>query len=133
MKHCLAGLIGLLLAGCSLGFVLDGSSQAPVAPSPDPDYKQLVADNIPLQFFGRPQPAAMQISALRPTAPLQQGDWMACLKGVDKGQDVVYGVFLRNYEVVNFRLAVMIDHCENQVYGPLPPPTPLKEPAAKPR
>lgn len=68
-------------------------------------------------------PATLTVSSLRKTFATQQGDWFVCLKAVRGGSTSYYGISFIGSEIVEWRPAVAIDHCEQQAYGPLPPST----------
>ena len=67
-------------------------------------------------------PVTLTVSSLRKTFATQQGDWFVCLKAVRGGSASYYGISFIGAEIVEWRPAVAIDHCEQQAYGPLPPP-----------
>ena len=72
----------------------------------------------------RPEgPATLSVSSLRKTIATEQGDWFACLKAVRDSFVSYYGISFIGAEIVDWRPAVAIDHCEQQAYGPLPPPS----------
>jgi hypothetical protein len=70
-----------------------------------------------------------QVSLLRETQGSQLGDWMACLR-IPKPSGMTYiAIFFEDEKILDYRTAVMMDHCEGQTYGPLPQraPSPNKE------
>jgi hypothetical protein len=68
-------------------------------------------------------PAALSVSSLRKSVATEQGDWFTCLKAVRGGSVNYYGLSFIGAEIVEWRPAVAIDHCQQQAYGPLPPTT----------
>lgn len=138
-------LIGLLLADCATA-VAQPSLGAP----PPANYRQIASDGDAATILrdrdkpGKPQtgsegrpigadvagpkvrpkgPTILMVSSLRKTIATEQGDWFACLEAVRDGIASYYGLSFVGPEIVEWRPAVAIDHCEQQAYMPLPPPS----------
>jgi hypothetical protein len=110
---------GLLLAGCALG-----ADPAPMA--------QLDAVNVPniatlagkiqgtfgaVKLTGYPR-----VSQVRRAPVSAFGDWIICLRSDAESDARVYALFIQNGEIVDYRLALIIDGCANESFGPLPTP-----------
>ena len=141
----LCPLVGLLLADCATAVAQPGPAGPPPA-----NYRQIVSDgdaanilrddkladsnlrsalgihpddNTWVPKVGPNGQATLSVSSLRKTLATEQGDWFACLKAVRGGSVSYYGISFIGAEIVDWRPAVVIDHCEKQAYGPLPPPS----------
>jgi hypothetical protein len=115
-------LVGLLAGGCGFGPALE----FPISePEPEPNYRQLIADNADVLKFGSPR-GFLEVSPLRPSKPLQPGDWMACVRSTTDGQIAHFGVFFKAHKIEIARRAVEIDRCDDETFGPLPKPNPTK-------
>ena len=137
--------VGLFLADCTTVV-----AQPSPAGSPPANYRQVVSDgdtanilrddkpwkSIGTDSEGKPVdadtlrwrmkwkgPATLSVSSLRKTIATESGDWFTCLKAVRGGTASYYGISFVGSEIVEWRPAVAIDRCEQQVYGPLPPTT----------
>jgi hypothetical protein len=110
-------LAGLILAGCSLG-----ADPGPLA--------QLNAVNVPnvaalsgkiettfqaVKLTGYPR-----ISQVRPAPVSALGDWMICLRSDAERDSRVYALFIQNNDIVDYRLALIIDGCANERFAPMP-------------
>jgi hypothetical protein len=131
-------VLGLLLAACSTVAAQSG----PGAPPPA-NYRQIVSDGdaasilrggnrgqLPSEERMTPEgpapkmrpkaPSTLSVSLLRKTIATEQGDWFTCLKAVREGHVSYYGISFVGAEIVEWRPAATIDHCEQLTYGPLP-------------
>jgi hypothetical protein len=111
------------------------------------NYKQIVADSITPVLLAPPPDVSrnspdsgvfpvtgpLEVSEARPTLLASQpGDWMVCVKR-PAAITTYYAVFLIAEKVRDYRGAVIVDHCEQETYSPLPHPRKLKErPASAP-
>lgn len=137
--------VGLLLADCATA-----TAQPSLSAPPPAHYRQIVSDGDPATILrdrdklGKPKagskeggaiganvsspkvrpkgPTTLTVSSLRQTVATEQGDWFACLKAVQGGIASYYGLSFVGSEIVEWRPAVAIDHCEQQAYMPLLPP-----------
>ncbi len=128
----------LFLGGC-------GATDVKLASPPlASNYKQIVADSITGIMLAPPPAVAkkspisglfpvtgpLEISEARPTLLASQpGDWMVCIKRPE-AVTTYYAVFLIGEKVRDYRGAVIVDHCEQETYSPLPHPRKLKEVSA---
>ena len=110
---------GLILAGCSLG-----ADPAPIA--------QLDTVNVPniealatkiqdtfkaVKLTGNPR-----VSSVRKAPISALGDWIVCLNSDAESDRSVYALIIQNNEIVDYRLALIIDGCANERFAPLPLP-----------
>src|SRR5215213_9403264 len=63
-------------------------------------------------------PPPIEVSSIRAAHPISPADWMVCVKSSAPDQLRRYAVFMRNNEMVAFRLAVLIDRCEHETFHP---------------
>ena len=117
---------GLVLAGCALG--------ADPAPMLQPD-TMTVPDIAPLApriqntFNEAKLTGSPRVSSVRKAPVSALGDWAVCLRSDAPGDPRVYALFIQNNEIVDFRLALIVDGCANVSFDPLPsPPPPIKAP-----
>src|SRR5262245_52809718 len=111
-------VLALGLTGCSLGEVASPPLAPEVAYLPEPPYRKLVAGGI-VSILGDPSRAApMQISGLRRVDTVKGPSWLACLRANANTQPRSYAVFIQDERIVESRIAVMIDRCDEQVYQP---------------
>ncbi|MGP0093381.1 MAG: hypothetical protein ACLPKB_26090 [Xanthobacteraceae bacterium] len=115
----------LVLGGWSVGSAHDAPGAA--QPTPEANYKQLIADNAP-ELLKAAGLGKLEVSRLRPTTIIQPGDWIACLKGTAGDRTAYFGVFIKAHKIDAVRRSVIIDHCENEQFGPLPRPKLAKKP-----
>ena len=112
-------LAGLILAGCSLG--ADPAPTVQLDPMNVPDMVALAAKiqsafkNVKLTGYPRVSPVRRApVSAL--------GDWIVCLMSDVESDPRVYALLIQNNEIVDYRLALIIDGCANERFAPLPGP-----------
>ncbi len=108
-------LIALSLAGCS---ILDVASHpsAEQAAQAAPAYRRIIAIRIK-EILGDPTRAGvMQISGVRRVEYLRGTSWLVCLKASAFLQPRYYAIFLQGDNVVESRLAVIVDGCDRQPY-----------------
>jgi hypothetical protein len=115
---------GLILAGCSLG-------ADPLTPP------RLEAENAPSitalagkiqNVFGAVKLSGYpRVSQFRKAPVTALADWMVCLRSDAETDSHVYALLILGNEIVDYRLALMIDECANERFEPLPaalPPAP---------
>jgi hypothetical protein len=121
-------LIGLtcltLLGGCAIaneGIWSDPEDQDRDFTGTLAVYRRMIATDYGkfLKYAGGLQ--APRISALRRAHPVAPGDWVACLKGEGEGVVRTHAVFFQKRRIVDVRVAVMIDECDQQAFEPLDP------------
>jgi hypothetical protein len=113
----LAAFSGVVLAGCSLAIEapLPPASNVVEFPDPAPLAQKLGRVVKDAQFVG-----PIETSPIRKAPITVLADWMLCLRGsVAAGEPQVYAVFFENNEIVNYRLAILIDGCASERFEPL--------------
>jgi hypothetical protein len=111
-------VLALGLTGCSLGEVASPPPVPEALPVSEPAYRKLVAGGI-TTILGDPSRAApMQISGLRRVDTVKGPSWLTCVQANANTQPRSYAVFIQGERIVESRMAVMIDRCEEQVYQP---------------
>jgi hypothetical protein len=124
----ISALAGLLLAGCSLGAdpgplaQLDGMN-APDMVALDPKI-QTTFKTVKLTGYPR-------VSQLRRAPVTALGDWMVCLRSDAESDPRAYTLLIQNGDIVDYRLALPIDGCASERFGPLP--TPAVEQTKRPK
>jgi hypothetical protein len=116
-------LAGLILAGCSLG-----ADPAPIAQLDTvnvPDVAALAA-KIQSTFKSVKLTGYPRVSPVRKAPVSALGDWIVCLMSDVESDPRVYALLILNNEIVDYRLALMIDGCANERFAPLPGPNPIK-------
>jgi len=107
---------GLILAGCSLGAdpaQLDSVSVPNVA---------ALAAKIQDTFKTAKLAGYPRVSPVRKAPVSALGDWIVCLGSDAESDPRVYALLIQNNEIVDFRLALIIDGCAKERYAPLPAP-----------
>jgi hypothetical protein len=106
----------LMLAGCSLG--TDQLTPPPLAAAEPPDLTRLAA-KIQDTFKAMKLSGYPRVSRPR-RAPISAfGDWIVCLRS-DAENSGIYALFISGSEIVDYRLALMIDDCAKESFAPLP-------------
>jgi hypothetical protein len=114
-----AGLLsaGCLLAGCALG--VDPGSMTQLEAVNVPNVVVLAAKiqdtfkTVKLTGYPRISPARRApVSAL--------GDWIVCLRSDAESDPRVYALLIQNNDIVDYRLALIIDGCANERFERLP-------------
>jgi hypothetical protein len=98
-------------AGCALSeTVLEVSPIAPDAAALARSVEQVSAAS--------KLPPPLEVSPIRAAHPISLADWMFCLKSSAPDQSHRYAVFMKNNELVTYRLGVLVDQCDNESYRP---------------
>jgi len=111
--------LSICLGGCAAGHsIIQNLPDPPLSGDlSEPNYRQIVADNIGTIF---PNPAGLgvlQISGVRPVSHLRGLAWLTCLRihAEDAAQD--YALFILGDKIIETRVGVAIDGCKQQTYG----------------
>ena len=103
----------LMLAGCSLG--TDPPPALGVAQPPD---LSRLAGKIQGTFKTAKLTGNPRVSRPRRAPVTAFGDWIVCLRG--DGEDTrVYALIISGDDIVDYRLALMIDQCASETFAPL--------------
>jgi hypothetical protein len=132
LRFCIVA-VSLGLAGCATGHLAE-SLPEPVASQDllEPNYRQIVADNIAAVF---PNPDALgnlEISAVRPVSHLRGPAWLACLRIQADQTPQEYALFIQGDKIIDQRTGVGLDRCKQQAYQPFDPASfkPQKNPVS---
>jgi hypothetical protein len=110
---------GLLLAGCALGTDPGPLTQPDTAIVPD---MAALAPKIQGTFKAVKLTGYPRVSPVRKAPVSALGDWIVCLMSDAESDSRVYALLIQNNEIVDYRLALMIDGCAGERFGPLPGP-----------
>jgi hypothetical protein len=115
----ISALAGLLLAGCSLGADPGPLAQLDSVSAPD---VVALAGKIQSTFKSVKLTGYPRVSQLRRAPVSALGDWMVCLRSDAESDPRAYALLIQNGDIVDYRLALPIDGCANESFGPLPTP-----------
>jgi hypothetical protein len=115
--------LGALLAGCSLAEI-DTPLQPASAEAPE---WRALAPRVKEVFQTLKLPGAPKVSSLRRAHLLAPSPWSFCLRSDVEGDRRVYAMFVRDARIVDYRLAVLMDECENVEFATLDAP-PARQP-----
>jgi hypothetical protein len=116
-------LAGSVLAGCALG--VDSAQLAPLDAANVPDMAPLAA-KIQSTFQSAKLTGYPRVSPVRKAPVSALGDWIVCLRSDAEADPRVYALLIQNNDVVDYRLALIIDGCANERFAPLPTPNMTK-------
>jgi hypothetical protein len=116
----ISAFAGLLLSGCSLA--ADPASLAQLDGMNAPDIMGL-AGKIQSTFQSVKLTGYPRVSQLRRAPVSALGDWMVCLRSDAESDPRAYALLIQNGDIVDYRLALAIDGCANERFGPLPTTT----------
>ena len=122
LSPAFAGLLvfaGLLLAGCALGADPGLLTQPDTVNVPD---MAVLAPKIQSTFKTVKLTGYPRVSPVRKAPVSALGDWIVCLMSDTEGDSRVYALLIQNNEIVDYRLALIIDGCAGERFGPLPGP-----------
>src|ERR1700732_4410504 len=110
---------GLILAGCSLG--ADPMAQLDTLNVPD---VAALAAKIQGTFTSVKLTGYPRVSPVRKAPVSALGDWIVCMKSDAESDQRVYALIIQGNEIVDYRLALIIDGCANVRFEALPAPPP---------
>jgi hypothetical protein len=133
MRSCILAL-SIGLGGCAAGNTviqnlpdqnpLDApvSQKLPDASQPaelsEPNYRQIVAENIGTIFANPAELGILEISNVRQADHSLKGQaWLTCLRIHAGDAPQEYAVFIRDGKIVDARSGVAIDRCKQQTYS----------------
>jgi hypothetical protein len=108
-------LLGAALGGCSMLEFLPNWSAEGIA-GPAPSYRTIVAPQV-RAIVGNIEPARMRISDARRVDSFKGASWLVCLEVGTAPLPRYYAVFIQRERIVESRLSVVIDQCEQQPYA----------------
>jgi len=107
------------LAGCAAGHLAESLPDRPVPEDlSEPNYRQIVADNIAAVFPSPDGLGSLEISAVRPVSHLRGPAWLACLRIHAEGAAQEYALFIQGDRIIDQRTGVALDRCKQQAYEP---------------
>jgi hypothetical protein len=121
-KGCRTVRFGILamsiaLAGCAAGNIVQYLPDPPLpADLSEPNYRQIVADNIGSAFPNQTSLGTLEISGVRPVNHLRGLAWLTCLRIHADSAPQEYAVFILGDKIVDLRIGVVIDRCRQQTY-----------------
>jgi hypothetical protein len=118
LRAC-AAFAGIWLAGCSLGADPTALPQVQLDGLRIPDLAAL-ADKIQETFRTVKLTGYPRVSQVRQAPVSAFGDWLVCLRSDAENDPRVYALMIQNDQIVDYRLALVIDRCERERFGPLP-------------
>jgi hypothetical protein len=122
---------GLILVGCSLGAEPGPMGQPDTVLVPD---IAALAPRIRGTFSEAKLTGSPRVSPVRRAPVSALGDWIVCLRSDAASDPRVYALIIQDNDIIDFRLALMIDGCANVRFEPLPsPPPPTKPPPTSKR
>jgi hypothetical protein len=126
--------LSLGLAGCAAGGHLAESLPTPPVPEDlsEPNYRQIVADNIAAVFPNADGLGPLEISAVRPVNHLRGPAWLACLRIQADRAPQEYALFIQGDKIIDQRTGVALDRCKQQAYQPFDSAS-FKQPAKQPQ
>jgi hypothetical protein len=113
--------LGAALAGCASG----ATDPPPVLAAAGVPNLAAMSMKIQVVFKALKLTGSPRVSGVRQAAVTALADWMVCLRN-DANDPHIYALFIDRNLVVDYRLALVIDQCANETYGPLPFPMPVK-------
>ena len=128
MRRSWIGIVALALTGACTSVL---SPDTPVESEAGPaDYQPLVAKAL-AELKDTKGP--FDVSPLRRTRLAQPGDWMVCVRATVQERPTYLAFFMREGQVFDRRIAVLIDECAQERFQPLPehrPPPPEAKPSS---
>ena len=105
--------------GCSLG--ADPGPMAQLDTANVPEMAALAA-KIQDTFKAVKLTGYPRISPVRRAPVAALGDWIVCLRSDAESDPRVYALLIQNNDIVDYRLALIVDACANERFEPLPTP-----------
>jgi hypothetical protein len=116
VRFCILAL-GVSLSGCAAGHIIQNLPDPPLPEDlSEPNYRQIVADNIESVFPSPASLGALEISGVRRTNHLKGLVWLTCLRIHADGAPQEYAIFIQDGKIIDQRAGVVIDHCKQQAY-----------------
>jgi hypothetical protein len=119
-------LAGLILGGCSLGAGGADPATPPRLEAANPPDISRLSSKIQDVFRSAKLSGYPRISPAHEAPVTALADWVVCLRSDAENDPRTYALLISGSEVVDYRLALTIDQCANQRFGPLPATLPVK-------
>ena len=110
-------VLSVFLGGCS--YLLDTNWTPSQDPEPDSADVILLAEKIDKIFPTLKLPGAPEISRVRRTEAVSLANWIICLRNNVPENSRTYAIYVKKNEIVDYRLAVLMDRCEQESFVPL--------------
>jgi hypothetical protein len=105
-------VMALVLSGCALETALVPADSL----SREPDYRAILAQSIGSIVGDTGTIGSIEISGARRAEAFKGPSWLVCLKSSAYAQPKYHAAYIQNDRVIESRLAVMLDQCEQQPY-----------------
>ena len=110
-------ILTIFLGSCAAGHIIENMPDANSTDDlTEPNYRQIVAENIATVF---PNPAplgTLEISGVRRTDHLKGPAWIICLKIHAENAPQEYAIFIQDGKIIDQRQGVLLDRCKQQTY-----------------
>jgi hypothetical protein len=117
---CVIALVwaALGVAACSFG---DTGAPPRDTALPGPSFEPgvLVKSILPAIVGAAAAASPHEISGMRQVDHIKGPSWLTCVRGNVGGQLRTFAVYIQHARIVDSRMAVMIDRCDEQTYRPL--------------
>ena len=115
-------LLALTLGGCSVsGSIPDWVSDDAAGPEP-PNYRFIVANGLSAILGARDTGVRLlEISNPRRVDVAKGATWMVCLRSLSyptRQPRAYYSVFIQREKIIDSRMSVGVDQCQNEPYTP---------------
>ena len=110
-------LAALALAGCSMLDAVYSTSAVPASAGPLPSYRRVAAHELKGILGDPAQAGLLDISAPTVVDAIKGPSWLTCIRANGQAQPRYYAVFIQGEKVVDSRVAVVLDRCEQQPYS----------------
>jgi hypothetical protein len=110
------------LGGCAAGHIIENLPDPPLSQDlSEPNYRQIVADNI-ASIFPNPMPlGTLEISGVWRTNHFKGPVWATCLRIHADRAPEEYAIFIQDSKIVDQRVGVALDRCKQQAYQSFEP------------
>jgi hypothetical protein len=115
-------VLAVNLGGCAASHIIDNFPNPPVSEElSEPNYRQIVAENIGTVFSDPRSLGALEISAVWRTNHLKGAVWATCLRIHADSAPQEYAIFIQDAKIIDQRAGVALDHCKQQAYQSFEP------------
>jgi hypothetical protein len=115
-------VVAVGLGGCAAGHIIQNMPDPPLPEDlSEPNYRQIVADNIGSVFPSSVSLGGLEISGVRRTNHLKGLAWLTCLRIHADSAPQEYAIFIQDGKIIDQRTGVVIDGCKQQAYQSFEP------------